>query len=227
MLESALTSDWQEYTLTSIRRYESRLDQIADVLGEVSTWIDLCEEEVQILMKHVREHLADGVHMRRKDFESLVESTRKVLRERGMEFRKLIDDFLSQEKLMIVLMKKMVRYCRADDIREFATLKERMLISRRSRQEQICALLQDIRLDQMEISMTLEALLKKRTSITVLDFKRALRELEISRPMRAQSGGHLWNDFRKAWSAVSEEMAGFSSLSCSGAQGEEESLMIA
>lgn len=192
------TQDFKNAVEGVISSYEKRIDNIGSlvdvtdlVFGGFQGSILEEKEERQEISTRLRDTLAKNEHLRRKDFDNMMQRILSTQSEREKEIRNLLRQYLDGHKNMALVLRQNIGKFKdalavgeAERIKEFQSLIKEILDKQENRKKEVTFMLEEFRQSQEELTKRLKELLAKGANIRIRDFKSMLKEFGIQRKRR-------------------------------------------
>ncbi|MDP3013129.1 MAG: hypothetical protein Q8M92_02720, partial [Candidatus Subteraquimicrobiales bacterium] len=161
--------------------------------------------EQEELASKLRDNLAKGECLRKKDFDLMMESIRAQRKKRENEAAGVLERFQREEEEMIAELRKIITSGERTRLEEFKTMKESILARQKEREERVREVLRNFHLEQEELGAGLRRLLSKNESVRIKDFKAMVKAVRVQQRERESEVGKMLEDFRRAREEVSAE----------------------
>lgn len=176
----------------AICSYESTIqsvDSVCDVMHLIVSRFETggiqAKQEIEKTNGHVRELLAQNAHLRKKDFDAMMEPILATQREQEQEVDSLLKGYLDDHRSMAESLKEHLREFRdslvqgnADRIREFRGLMADILRRQEERKREVASKLRDYQRQQFDSIAKLKQLLRKGEDLRIKDVKGMLRQFK-------------------------------------------------
>jgi hypothetical protein len=199
------------------------IENTYQVLEEYQNDIVQSKEDREKIKAQLREALTNQQHLRRKDFDQMIEKISEGINNRKEEIeknqhiiREELRSYLDKQKdIAATLRERLARFTdhlkenESNRLRDFKIFLKDLQTQQEKRGEEVRKMLEDFRkelevyrAEQMLMSQTLRDLLSKGNSLRIRDFKVAISEIQAQQRERKA----LWQEERKK---VRETLAGF------------------
>lgn len=182
--------------------YEMRMRSIATLVEEVGRLVENFHLQQETMAGQLRENLAKGECLRKKDFDTLMQSIRAERLRREREVRETLQRFRSGEERMVMELKETLNGGVPRIAEDFTIIKERILTQQVEREKGVSEMLKVFQREQEEMSVELQKLLSKGELIRIKDFKALIKGIQAQRNLRDSQVGKMLEEFRKARESV-------------------------
>lgn len=200
-----IAEDMRILAQSIIDSYEMRVKTVSTLMEQVNELLKSFHIEQEEMSGELRERLAKGECLRKKDFDAMMESIRAQRREREKEVSQMLERFRSEEERMITELRSMLISSERTRLEDFKIMKESILTRQREREEEVGDMLRKFHLEQEELSTILKKLLQKGESVRIKDFKIAIESIRVRQRERESEVSKMLEDFRKVHEEVSTE----------------------
>ena len=183
-----------------VSSYEKRIQSIGSVFDvdtarlifgdSQGSLIDTREKRGEINTQ-LRDILARKEHLRKKDFDNMMQGTLSVQDQREKEVRGLLNTYLNEQKEMAQVLRENLEKFRnslaggeVGRVKEFQAIIKEVLSKQEKRKEEITFKLKDFQKEQQEMAKRLKELLAKGRELRIKDFKSMLKEFNVQRDKR-------------------------------------------
>ncbi len=177
--------------MTMVESVEGVFDttlQLPDGLQE--SFLDNKEERRKISAE-LRDILANNEHLRKKDFDSMMQVGFSTQEEQETEVKKLLKSYLEQQREMAcTLRENLSKFKEAlvqrdvQRVKEFQVMVKDILANQEIRKEETIAKLKEFQKEQQEMAKRLKELLTKGNRLRIKDFKEMLQEFKARQKER-------------------------------------------
>lgn len=184
--------------VTIVSSYEKRIESIGSIfdtsnliLSNFQESIFDTKEERGKISVQLREALAKNEHLRRKDFDNMMQGILVAQEQREKEVRNLLKDYFNQQKAMAQTLRENFSKFReglvrgkAERLKEFQVLIKNILTEQEKRKEEITSKLKEFQQQQHNLATRLRELLVRGDELRIKDFKLMLKEFKRQREGR-------------------------------------------
>ena len=178
--------------------YETRIQNIADTFdttnqlleGFQGFFLDTKQEREKVSAE-LRESLAKNEHLRKKDFDNMMQGILLTQDEREKEVRNLLKNYLNDQKEMAQVLRENLEKFKnslikgeTGRVKEFQMLIKGILVKQDGRKDEVTSKLKNFQREQQEMAKRLKELLAKGRELRIKDFKSMLKELKIQHQER-------------------------------------------
>jgi len=181
-----------------VSSYETRIQSIADTFdttnqlleGFQGFFLDTKQEREKVSVE-LRESLAKNEHLRKKDFDNMMQDILSTQDEREKEIRNLLKNYLNDQKEMAQVLRENLEKFKnslvkgeAGRVKEFQVLVKEILAKQDERKNEVTSKLKKFQREQQEMAKRLKELLAKGRELRIKDFKSMLKELKVQHNQR-------------------------------------------
>lgn len=181
-----------------VSSYEERIESIGSIfdtvysiLGDFQGSIADIKEEREKIGNQVRDILAKNEHLRKKDFDNMMQGILKVSEQREKEVRDLSKAYFNEQKTMAQALRESLRKFKdslargeAERVKEFQALIKDILSKQEERKEGVTSKLKRFQQQHNKLIVSLRELLAKGSNLRIKDFKIMLKEFKVQREER-------------------------------------------
>ena len=178
--------------------YGARVQSIADTFDTTSQLLEGFQgffldtkQEREKVSAELRENLAKNEHLRKKDFDNMMQDILSTQDEREKEVRNLLKNYLNEQKEMVQVLRedleKFKNSLAKDEVqrvREFQVLIKNIFTKQDERKNEVTSKLKNFQKEQQEMAKILKGLLAKRRELRIKDFKSMLKEFRFQHKKR-------------------------------------------
>lgn len=202
-----------------ISSYENRiqnLDSIFDVtyqfLSQAQESLVNARDEREKVNTQIRDILARNEHLRKKDFDSMMQEILLIQEQREKDIRNILKEYFNEQKEIAQTLRENLekfRDCLAKGevqrVKEFQALIKDILSRQEKSKKDIVSKLEDFQKEQHELAIGLKELLAKGNNLRIRDFKLMLKRFKAQhrerlalRDKRRENVAKMLADFEKA-----------------------------
>ncbi len=181
-----------------ISSYETRIESVGaifdttrKILGNFQETFFDKKEEGQKINIQLRDTLAQNVHLRKKDFDSMTQDVLSAQEERETDVKNLLKGYLDQQREMArALRENLTRFKGAlvkgdlQRVKEFQEMMKEVLVNQDDRKEEVSSKLKEFQKEQQKMTKKLKGLLVKGKDLRIKDLKKMLKEFRTQRKER-------------------------------------------
>jgi len=178
--------------------YGARVQSIADTFDTTSQLLEGFQgffldtkQEREKVSAELRENLAKNEHLRKKDFDNMMQDILSTQDEREKEVRNLLKNYLNEQKEMVQVLREDLEKFKnslakgeVQRVREFQVLIKDILTKQDERKNEVTSKLKNFQKEQQEMAKILKGLLAKRRELRIKDFKSMLKEFRFQHKKR-------------------------------------------
>lgn len=213
------TLDLRNFVENIVSSYEKRIEGISSIfdttnilLNDFQEFILNTKEEREKINIQIRDTLAKNEHLRKKDFDNMMQGILSAQNQREKEVRDILKGYLNDQKELALSLRENLKKFReslakgkAQRSRGFQTLIKNILTKQEKRTEEISFKLKDFQKEQRDLAIGLKQLLAMGDKLRIRDFKLMLREFNSQREKRLalqrkgrEETSKMLDSFRKA-----------------------------
>jgi len=189
----------------TVSSYESKVKMVTSLMTEVHERIKNYHVEQEQMINRLRDVLAKGVCLRKKDFNTMMAGIRNQQEAREKEVGRMVADFCSEEEETIAKLKKILTGESSSTLEDFKILKEKVLNRPKERERRVSQILKDFHRDQEELNTALKMLLEKGSSVKVKDFKAMVKAFQIERKDENAQIDKILEEFEQVKDEISNQ----------------------
>jgi len=169
-----------------IASYDVRISTLESMVDGTHNMLADFRRKNDEMSNQLRETLAKGESVRKKDFDSMMSGIRLYQEEREKQVKRMLAGFLREQKEMSSKLKGMLTNTESRRIEEFkATLKE-IQARQEQRSREVSEMLKDFQKEQEETVKELRQLLDKSKSLRIEDFKTTISNIQAQQAERSK-----------------------------------------
>lgn len=183
--------DILSYYETSIHSMGSIFEGPHLILNEFQESLLDTREETERVNTQLRDILAKNEHLRRRDFDHMMEGILLAQDEREKEVRDLLGTYLREQKEMAQDLRERLKSFRislgegdGQRVREFREMVSEILARQDERKEEVASRIKEFQQEQKTLRLRLKELLAKGRELRIKDVKLMLREFRAQRKER-------------------------------------------
>lgn len=192
-----ISEDMQTIAEGIICSYEMRMKSITSLVEEVTRLAENFHVQQEKMVSELKENLARGECLRKKDFDTLMQSIRAERLRRQREVRETLERFRGGEERMVMELKETLNGGAPKIAEDFTIIKERILTQQAEREKGVSEMLKVFQREQEEMSVELQKLLSKGELIRIKDFKALIKDIQAQRNLRESQVGKMLEEFRR------------------------------
>lgn len=200
-----IAEDMRVLVQNIIDSYEMRVKTVGRLVKQANELLKSFHAEQEELASKLRDNLAKGECLRKKDFDLMMEGIRAQRKKREKEAAEVLEKFQREEEEMIAELRKIITSGERTRLEEFKTMKESILARQKEREERVREVLRNFHLEQEELGAGLRRLLSKNESVRIRDFKAMIKAIRVQQRERESEVGEMLEDFRRVREEVSAE----------------------
>lgn len=184
--------------LDVVSSYESRIQSIGAIFdtthqifeGLQNSALDTKQEREKINTQ-IRDILAKNEHLRRKDFDNMMQGILSTQDEREKGVRNLLNRYLNEQREMAQTLRENLENFRdslakgeAQRVKEFHDLIKEILTKQDERKDEVTSKLKEFQKERKELASRLKELLAKGRELRIKDLRLMLKEFNVQNQKR-------------------------------------------
>lgn len=173
--------------------YESRMESIGSIFDTTyqlveclqDSFLDAKQERTKI-HSQIRDILARNEHLRKRDFDNMMQGILLTQEEREKEVRSLLKGYLNEQKEMAQALRERLANSRdaiargeSQRVEEFQVFIKIILREQEKRKEEVISRLKEFQREQQEMARRLRELLDKGKDLRIKDLKSMFKEFRL------------------------------------------------
>ena len=162
-----------------VSSYQSRISTVAVIIDNTHQILDDFKIKRNEISNQLKETLARGESLRKKDFDSMMQEILFHQDEREKEVRDLLKTFFEEQKEVAEIIKKSLTGAEKIRIDDFKKMLQDIQAKQRIRENEVSVLLKEFQTEYKEMAESLRGLLDKREVIRIKDFKDVMGNIRL------------------------------------------------
>lgn len=198
ILKMPETLDLNKVVEDIVASYEVKIENIKSffetthlILNEFQDPLFDIKEERQVISAQLQDLLAKNEHLRRADFNWMMQGVLAIQIEKEKEIRNLVNSYLTEQKQMLNLLKDNLTKIKdalangeGVEVKESQKLMVEILAQQDKRKQEVISKLKDFQKEQQEMAKRLLELLSKGRELRIKDLKSMLKEFDAEHKER-------------------------------------------
>jgi hypothetical protein len=191
-----LTEEVKSFIDGTISSYEARLQSMESLLEPIQqtqeSFLETKQEQEKV-NSQLRESLAKNNHLRKKDFDQMMQGIVSIQDEKEKSARSLLADHLDSQKEMTGILRDILSAVRnaihggdVGKVKEFQSIIKELLIQQEKKKEKVTLRLKEFQQEQVQIISRAKELLAKGEQLRVKDLKQMLMEFRMQHKERIE-----------------------------------------
>lgn len=160
----------REMTANVVSSYQDRISAVEEIIERSLTMLDQSRLAKQIVHNELKETLANGESLRKKDFDDLMAPLLNYQEKREHEIKSLLGDFLKSQRELAGQLKRVIQ---AGILDKTAELEKTIQAAIETVKKQVISFQQE----QDRIAKHMQYLFDKKAELTLREFKKILEDL--------------------------------------------------
>lgn len=216
-------SDLKDVVENVVSSYEDRIEDISSIFDATPLILNdfqearlNTKEEREKINGLLKDTLARNEHLRRKDFDRMMQGVLLTQDEKEKEVRNTLKNYFNEQKDMAQTLKESLRKfrdCLAKDeiqrVKESQAFLRGIITKQDERKKEVTSKLKKFQEEQKILSRELNQLLAKGTQLRIKDFKETLKGFDREREKRLASQRERKEETRKRKEEVDKMLSSF------------------
>ncbi len=210
----AVLEDMKKVAEEIVSSYQSRISTVATIIDNTRQILDDFKIKRNEISNQLKETLARGESLRKKDFDSMMQEILFHQDEREKEVRDLLKTFFQEQKEIAEIIKKSLTGTEKVRIDDFKKILQDIQAKQRTRENEVSVMLKEFQTEYKEMAESLRSLLDKREAMRIKDFKDVMKNIRSRQIERANEVRARLDEFRKErqdmasqWNNITETLA--------------------
>ena len=197
----SVSEDMKNIVEDIVSSYESRIQNMSSVFdtacqligGFQDSSLDARQERQEIKVQ-IREILAENEHLRKRDFDNMMQDILSIQDERKKDIRDLLNGYLNEQREKANALRENLEKFRnslaeseGQRVNEFRAFMQEIFAGQEKRKEEVISSLKEFQREQRETAERLRELLDKGKNLRIKDLKSVLKEFKILHYERSAS----------------------------------------
>jgi len=174
----AVANGMRELVQAIIASYEARIASVERIFEATHEMLEGFKSQREKVRAELREILARGESLRRKDFDVMMGGVLSYQERREREVKSAIRQYLREQKEMAAALKEGLAKGESVRLEDFRMMIKGIQGRQKEREQEVREILADFRKDQEEITRELRKLLANSESLRIKDFKATLKNIQ-------------------------------------------------
>jgi len=209
-----IAEDMKKLAEEIVSSYKSQISAVGIIIDNVHHLLEDFKTERGEISNQLKETLAKGKSLRKKDFDNMMKDILSRQEEREKQVRDLLKAFLEEQKETAEIIKKNLAEGEKVRINDFKKMLQDIQAKQEARENEVTTTLKKFQKEYKEMAESLRNLLNKGEAIRVKDFKEMIKNIRSRQIERANEVRERLNEFRKErqysasyWHKTTEKMA--------------------
>jgi len=168
-----------------IDSYEMRVKTVGALMNQANQLLRSFQLEIEDMMASLRDNLAKSESLRKKDFDSMMNSVTEVRCRTEKEAEENLKRFRVEEEEMISRLRSIVLSGSGSSLEDdIKAIKEDIMKRQKEREKDIIRALKRFQIEQEDIRVALKNLLLKGENVKIKDLKNMLKSLSVQQSDR-------------------------------------------
>jgi hypothetical protein len=179
-----------------IASYDARILAVETIVDDTHNMLSDFRRKNDEMNSQLRETLARGESVRKKDFDSMMSGIRLYQEGRERQVKEMLAGFLKEQKEMSSKLKEMLTNAESRRIEEFKVILKEIRTRQEQRAKEVSEILKDFQKEQEETARELHQFLDKGESLRIADFKTAISNVQARQAERSKELCEMLKGFR-------------------------------
>ena len=193
----AVVEDMKRVAEEIVSSYQSRISTVATIIDNTHQILDDFKIKRNEISNQLKETLARGESLRKKDFDSMMQEILFHQDEREKEVRDLLKTFFEEQKEVAEIIKKSLTGAEKIRIDDFKKMLQDIQARQKARENEVSVMLKEFQTEYKEIAESLRSLLDKGEAIRIKDFKEMLKNIRSRQEERTKEVRAKLDEFSK------------------------------
>ena len=193
----AVVEDMKRVAEEIVSSYQSRISTVATIIDNTHQILDDFKIKRNEISNQLKETLARGESLRKKDFDNMMKDILSYQDEREKRVKELLKTFFEEQKEVAEIIKKSLTGAGKIRIDDFKKMLQDIQAKQRTRENEVSVMLKEFQTEYKEMAESLRSLLDKREAIRIRDFKDVMRNIRSRQIERAKEVRTRLDEFRK------------------------------
>ncbi len=210
-----IADEMRELVKEIISSYESRVESVTAITEITNEMLEDFKNKRNEMASKLRETLANGESLRRKDFDNMMKAIVSQGEERENLIKEMLKNFLHEHQQMAASLRENLSNGRPIRTEEFRSMIEGIRTGQLEKKKEVRTLLENYRKEQQILADELRKLLSKGESLRIKDFKDMLQSIREEKRGREKEVSRMLAGFRNeveeaasAWRELSSKQGG-------------------
>ena len=192
-----IADDMKRLAKEVVSSYESRISEVAIIVDNTHCILEDFKSKRNEMSNQIKETLAKGESLRKKDFDSMMEEILSHQEGREKQVRDLLRTFLEEQKEMAQTIKKNLSEGEKVKINDFKKMLQDIQARQKAREDEVSVMLKEFQKEYKKMAESLRSLLDKGEAIRIKDFKEMLKNIRSRQVKREEEVRKRLDEFRK------------------------------
>ena len=193
----AVVEDMKRVAEEIVSSYQSRISTVATIIDNTHQILDDFKIKRNEISNQLKETLARGESLRKKDFDNTMKDILSHQDEREKRVKELLKTFFEEQKEVAEIIKKSLTGAEKIRIDDFKKMLQDIQAKQRTRENEVSVMLKEFQTEYKEMAESLRSLLDKREAIRIRDFKDVMGNIRSRQIERAKEVRTRLDEFRK------------------------------
>jgi len=182
----AVVEDMKRVAEEIVSSYQSRISTVATIIDNTHQILDDFKIKRNEISNQLKETLARGESLRKKDFDNMMKDILSHQDEREKRVKELLKTFFEEQKEVAEIIKKSLTGVEKIRIDDFKKMLQDIQAKQRIRENEVSVMLKEFQTEYKEMAESLRSLLDKREAIRIKDFKDVMGNIRSRQMERAK-----------------------------------------
>ena len=180
-----------------VSSYQSRISTVATIIENTHQILEDFKTRRNEMSEQLKENLANGGSLRKKDFDSMMKDILRRQDEREKEMRDLLKTFFEEQKEIAQNLKKNLAEGAKVQIDEFKKSLKDIQARQKVRENEVTMKLKKFQKEHNEMDKYLRGLLSKGEAIRIKDLKEMVKDIQLRQKERGNKVKARQAEFRE------------------------------
>ncbi|MDO9463956.1 MAG: hypothetical protein Q7J67_01465 [bacterium] len=188
-----------------VSSYQARVSEVATVMDNAHQILEDFKLKRSEMSSQLRETLANGESLRKKDFDNMMKGILSHQEEREKEVKDLLKTFFEEQKEIAEAIRKNLAEGESVRISDFKKMLQDIQARQKLRENEVRTTLKEFQEGHREMAESLHSLLNKEESLRIEDFKEMLKDIRSRQIERKKEVRTKLDEFRKEHQNMTSE----------------------
>jgi len=224
-----IVDDMKRVAEEIVSSYQTRISEVATLIDNTHQLLEDFKTRRNEMSEHLKETLARGESLRKKDFDNMIKDILSHQDEREKEVRNLLKTFFEEQKEIAQIIKKNLAEGEKVRINDFKKSLNDIQAKQKAREDEVRTTLKAFQQEYKEMADSQRSLLNKGEAVRIKDFKEMVKNIRLRQAEREEEVRKSLDEFREErlvmashWHKITDTMAERRTDSLKGGEVEEK-----
>lgn len=175
-----IADDMKRVAEELVSSYQARISEVAMIIDDTNQILEDFKTKRNQMNDKLKESLARGESLRRKDFDAMMKDILASQDEREKEVKSLLRTFFEEQREIAELIRKSLTGGDKKGINDFKKMLQDIQTRQRTRENEVSTALRQFQTEYKEMAESLRGLLDKGEAVQIKDFKEMVKNMRGS-----------------------------------------------